>query len=150
MPTESVIYFDEHDVAVELVAHRYDVEVELEDRLAKWSTQLIPGEQIKPEDPRRWLLVRQQFPLRGRAGNDWSADILLLDQDGVPTIIEVKRADNRELRREVVGQVLDYAAALRYGGPDRIREEYEDRTSAGEGPLSGLLEFLDGGDVETF
>lgn len=55
----------------------------------------------------------------------WSADALFSDQDGLPTVVEVKRADNCELRRDVVGQVLDYAAGLRYGDPERIRREFE-------------------------
>ncbi|MFJ6899548.1 hypothetical protein [Streptomyces hokutonensis] len=37
------------------------------------------------------------------------------DADGVPTLVEVKRATDTRIRREVVGQMLDYAAnAARY------------------------------------
>ena len=43
-------------------------------------------------------------------GDRWSVDHLVIDQDAVPTLVEVKRGDNTELRREVVGQMLDYAA----------------------------------------
>ena len=32
------------------------------------------------------------------------------DQDGIPTLVEVKRGSNAQVRREVVGQLLDYAA----------------------------------------
>jgi hypothetical protein len=35
---------------------------------------------------------------------------LFLDQDGIPTLVEVKRGSNAQVRREVVGQLLDYAA----------------------------------------
>ena len=40
----------------------------------------------------------------------WSLDHLFLDQDGVPTLVEVKRASDTRGRREVVAQMLDYAA----------------------------------------
>jgi hypothetical protein len=33
-----------------------------------------------------------------------------VDQDAVPTFVEVKRSSDTRLRREVVGQMLDYAA----------------------------------------
>ena len=40
----------------------------------------------------------------------WSVDHLLLDQDAIPTLVEVKRSSDSRIRREVVGQMLDYAA----------------------------------------
>jgi hypothetical protein len=33
-----------------------------------------------------------------------------LDQDAIPAIVEVKRSTDTRIRREVVGQMLDYAA----------------------------------------
>jgi hypothetical protein len=40
----------------------------------------------------------------------WSLDHLFLDQDAVATLVEVKRSSDTRLRREVVAQMLDYAA----------------------------------------
>ena len=40
------------------------------------------------------------------------ADVLLLDQEMMPTVVEVKLARNGESRREVVGQVFDYVSSL--------------------------------------
>jgi hypothetical protein len=42
----------------------------------------------------------------------WSVDHLLADQNGVPTVVETKLVQNPEARREVIGQVLDYAPSL--------------------------------------
>jgi hypothetical protein len=39
-----------------------------------------------------------------------SLDHLFLNREGVPTLVEVKRSSNTQLRREVVAQMLDYAA----------------------------------------
>lgn len=35
---------------------------------------------------------------------------MLVDQDAVPTLVEVKRGSNPEIRRTIVGQMLEYAA----------------------------------------
>jgi hypothetical protein len=40
----------------------------------------------------------------------FSLDHLFLDQDGIPTLVEVKRSSDTRIRREVIGQMLDYAA----------------------------------------
>ncbi|MCO6480232.1 MAG: hypothetical protein J5I94_26570 [Phaeodactylibacter sp.] len=37
-------------------------------------------------------------------------DHLFVDQDAIPTLVEVKRSTDTRIRREVVGQILDYAA----------------------------------------
>lgn len=51
-----------------------------------------------------------------------SADIVLIDEDGVPTIIETKLLKNREIRREVLGQILEYITAI-YLDPDQLIEK---------------------------
>ncbi len=73
---------------------------------------LLAGEQMNPEEPRRWLLIgrEQGVPDEVGASNRWSVDHLFLDQEGVPTLVEVKRSSDTRIRREVIGQMLDYAA----------------------------------------
>jgi hypothetical protein len=73
---------------------------------------LIPGDQINPESPREWLLVGNEMPVPDpeTGGDRWSLDMLIGDQDACPTLIEVKRAADPRSRREVVAQMLDYAA----------------------------------------
>ena len=56
----------------------------------------------------------------------WSLDHLFLDQEGIPTLVEVKRSTDTRIRREVVGQMLDYAAnAVVYWPVQTIRAEFE-------------------------
>lgn len=54
----------------------------------------------------------REMPMLGDEPNTsrLSLDHLFLDQDGIPTLVEVKRGGNAQVRREVVGQLLDYAA----------------------------------------
>lgn len=78
---------------------------------------LLAGGQMTPGDPRRWLLVRREqgVPDRADSAGRWSVDHLFVDHDAVPTLVEVKRSSDTRIRREVVGQMLDYAAnGVRY------------------------------------
>jgi len=69
--------------------------------------EVIPGAQISPtqDSPPRFMLLRREMPI----GN-WSLDHLYVDQYGILTLIETKLTENPEARREVVGQIIEYAA----------------------------------------
>lgn len=82
-----------------------------------------------------------------------SLDHLFLDHDGVPTLVEVKRSSDGRIRREVIGQMLDYAAnAVVYLPVDRIRGWFEERCARdgvnGEAALADVLG--PEGNVENF
>ena len=81
-------------------------------RLIAEHPELLDGEQIRPGDPRRWILVTREQGIPDTVGSTagWSFHHLLVDQDVVPTLVKVKRSANPEVRRTVVGQMLDYAA----------------------------------------
>ncbi|MCY4417693.1 MAG: hypothetical protein OXE87_15490 [Chloroflexi bacterium] len=85
-------------------------EFETEDSLQRLIAQhpeLLAGDRMRPDDPLRWMLIRREMPIES-----WAVDLLLMDQHSCPTLVEVKRGDNREGRRAVVGQMLDYASAV--------------------------------------
>lgn len=57
------------------------------------------------------LVAREQGLADGpEAGARWSVDHLFVTREAVPVLVEVKRAPDTRLRREVIGQLLDYAA----------------------------------------
>jgi hypothetical protein len=88
----------------------------------------VAGEQMDTEAPRRWLLISREMAVPAEEGGSgrWAIDHLFLDQHGAPTLIEVKRATDSRSRREVVGQMLDYAAnAVVYWPVEDIRARYE-------------------------
>ena len=66
----------------------YGREVDLQELLASYP-DLIPGDQINSEEPRRWLLVarEQSVPSKENETGQLSLDHLFLDQDGVPTFV---------------------------------------------------------------
>jgi len=96
---------------VEMGERPYDSESVLQSLLAEYP-DLLAGDQIAPDSPRRWLLISREKAVPGEQDGAarWSLDHLFLDQDAVPTLVEVKRASDTRTRREVVAQMLDYAA----------------------------------------
>ena len=109
---------------------------------------LIAGnpELLDGDEPRRWILVRREQGIADtdEAADRWAADVLLVDQNAVPTFVEVKRGSNTELRRRVVGQMLDYAAHAPHLRVDDLREAFEQSARDGDDDpdamLAGLLE----------
>lgn len=105
----------------------YDSEDLLQTLLADYP-DLLAGDRLEPGEPRRWLLVSREagVPAEKGGGTRWSLDHLFLDQDAIPTLVEVKRSSDTRIRREVVGQMLDYAAhAAEHWSMERIRTLFE-------------------------
>ena len=104
--------------------------------------ELIDGEQVRPDDPRRWILIKREKGIAktSDAGDHWALDLLLIDQDAIPTLVEVKRGSNSEIRRKVVGQMLEYAAhATGSWAVDDIRRDFEGGPDDPEAALRDLL-----------
>lgn len=132
----------------QLIAMReqaYDSEALLQDLLARYP-HLLVGDQIDPAQPRRWLLITREASLPSEEGGSgrWAVDHLFLDQDAVPTLVEVKRSSDTRIRREVVGQMLDYAAnAVVYWPIEILRAQFETQCQRrGVDPDQELASFL--------
>ena len=115
-------------------------------RLLARFPELLVGDQIDPQDPRRWVLVKRELAIStGEVGSPtWSIDHVFLDQDGIPTLVEIKRKEDSRLRREVVGQMLDYAANCgSYWTVETLQAGFEttcrDAGKASDDVLKGLL-----------
>lgn len=73
--------------------------------------EVIAGPTTSDSKPGNLLLVRREMGVPDAGGSiAWSLDHLFLDAEGVPVVVEVKRSSDTRIRREVVGQMLDYAA----------------------------------------
>lgn len=142
------------DELVEMRESPYEAEDVLQALIARFPS-LLAGDQMGSETPRRWLLVAREaaLPDEEDGGGRWSVDHLFLDQDAVPTLVEVKRSTDTRIRREVVGQMLDYAAnGVVYWPLEQLRELFAlqcDRE--GEDPEQVVSELAgDESDVEAF
>jgi hypothetical protein len=121
-----------------LTEHRYDSESLLQGLLGRYP-DLLAGDQINEAEPRRWLLLSREagIPLEEDGADEFSLDHLFVDQDAIPTLVEVKRSSDLRIRREVVGQMLDYAAhAVAYWTGEGLRSRFE-AACAAEGRDAG-------------
>lgn len=149
---ERIYTRDEHGRLEPLEEQPFSTEDDLQALIAE-HPELLDGEQIRPGDPRRWLLItrEQGIPEVPGSGDRWSLDHLIVDQDAVPTLAEVKRGSNSEIRRTIVGQVLEYAAhaSLTWSAEELRRTFEESATHRGFDPQELLAELLQtGGDPD--
>lgn len=150
----SIFVLQDNGKLIEVREAAYDSEALLQHLLAKYPN-LLAGDQMNSDDPRRWLLVTREMAVpesEGSAGR-WSLDHLFLDQEAVPTLVEVKRSTDTRIRREVIGQLLDYAAnAVVYWPVEKVRALFEGTCeSEGTDPDEELAELLgEDGEPEHF
>lgn len=139
------IYLREKGGLVPMTEARYDAEDILQRLLAEYP-DLLAGDQMRPSEPRRWLLITREAGIPDADGGQprWSLDHLFIDQDAVPTLVEVKRSSDTRLRREVVGQMLDYAAnVVAYWPGVQLRQLFEERPRPdGVTPEDEVLQLL--------
>ncbi|WP_144440742.1 hypothetical protein [Streptomyces roseifaciens] len=103
----------------------YESEAELQDLIADHPQVLACGPLV---DSPNLILVRKEMPtpLNDESSRGLSLDHLFVDVDALPTLVEVKRANDTRIRREVVGQMLDYAAnGARYWTEKTLRDNFE-------------------------
>lgn len=124
---DGLFHIDPMGQLVSMTVAPYEAEEILQELLVT-HPDLLAGGQMTPHEPRRWTLVKREHGVPdGEAGTArWSIDHLFVDQDAVPTLVEVKRSSDTRIRREVVGQMLDYAAnGVRYWAVEELRATFE-------------------------
>jgi hypothetical protein len=140
------IYLREKVGLVPMTEARYDAEDVLQRLLADYP-DLLAGDQMRPSEPRRWLLITREAGVPDAEGGQprWSLGHLFIDQDVIPTLVEVKRSSDTRIRREVVGQMLDYAANIvAYWPGQQLRQLFEDRPRPdGASPDAEVIPLLD-------
>lgn len=108
-----IYLIQDDDRLVEMTEQAYDSEDQLQELLETYPN-LLAGDEIDRATPRRWLLISREVSLSAEEelNERWSLTHLFLDQDGIPTLVEVKRSHNQEVRQKVVGQMLEYVANI--------------------------------------
>ena len=128
----SIFVVSEDNKILELKESKYENEAIFQELIEKYPN-ILAGDQISPDNPRKWIFIAREMGVPGEdGGNDrWFLDHLFIDQDAIPTFVEVKRSSDTRIRREVVGQMLDYAAnAIKYWSIDTIRDLYEQQNKS--------------------
>jgi len=125
--TGRIFLLDNQGSLQEMPEEAYDSEELLQGLLVRYP-DLLAGDQMNRAAPRRWLLVQRETGVLDSVGGGsrWALDHLFIDQDAVPTLVEVQRGTDGRLRREVVGQMLDYAAnGLAHWPIEQLRSSFE-------------------------
>lgn len=121
------MYLVHGEELIEMTEQTYGLESHLQEWIAQHPA-LLAGDQMNTENPRRLMLIGRELgiPSELDGWGRWPIDHLFIDQDAIPTIVEAKRSSNPEIRRQVVGQMIDYAAnAVRYLPISSIRSRFE-------------------------
>jgi len=108
---DDAIYLQKEEGLLEMTEEPYEYETVLQSNLAEYP-RLLAGGQMSDAGIDRWALIGREKGVPDKQGGSdrWSADHLFVDQNKIPTIVEVKRGSNTEIRRQIVGQMLDYVA----------------------------------------
>lgn len=126
----------------------YETESILQEALARFP-DVLAGPATAGEGG-RLLLVSQEMPVLDAAGSlSMSLDHLFVDSQGVPVLVEVKRSTDTRIRREVVAQMIDYAAnAVKYWPVERLRTLVEQSAATRQENPDGVLSSAFGEDIE--
>jgi hypothetical protein len=119
----------------------YDTGSVLQQLLASYP-EVIAGSTTEGDEEPRLLLVRREVPVPSTdgGGRTWTLDHLFIDAEGVPVLVEVKRSSDTRIRREYVGQMLDYAAnAVRYWPLAVLRQWLQQRAEERSSEAGELL-----------
>lgn len=148
MSGDGIFLTSGHNLVV-LGQQPYESEAVLQQALAE-HPEVIAGPTTAGAEAGRLLLVRREMGVPNSEGgsNVWSLDHLFLDADGVPVVVEVKRSSDTRIRREVVGQMLDYAAnGVKYWPVAQLRAAVDEAAAAegatGEDRVTALRDGLD-------
>ncbi len=148
--SEQIYHLTESGQLEPMSEESFDLEDRLQELVAE-NPSLLSGEQMNPENPRRFILIGREQGIADIIGgsNRWALDHLLIDQDAIPTLVEAKRSSNSQIRREIVGQMMDYAAhATQTWNIAEIRQAFEGRVANPDAELAKILG--DEADVEEF
>jgi hypothetical protein len=149
----SGIYLRDGDELIAMREAPYEAESLLQALLAE-HPEVLAGDDTGG-GPQAWRLIRREAAVADAPGGGgrWSLDHLFLDHEGIPTLVEVKRSSDSRIRREVVGQMLDYAAnAAAHWRVEAIRAWFEAECDRrGEDAASVLVDaFETVNDADTY
>lgn len=106
-----IFHICEDGQLIEMIETPFKRETDFQE-LLKTYPNLLSINQLDNDQPCRWLEIDREIRLSAQEDvpGRMAVDHLYLDQRAIPTLVEVKRKEDTRIRREVVGQMLDYAA----------------------------------------
>ena len=121
-----IFQVDENNKLTKLNESEYLKEAVLQE-LIESHPELIPNTDFDGEES-KLILVKREMGIQDSefGSNRWSIDHLFINSIGVPVLVEIKRSTDTRIRREVIGQIFDYAAhATSYWEIEKLTEEFK-------------------------
>lgn len=114
---------------VKMPEHSYEQEADLQKLIAD-NPDLV-GRAWDDNDDNHIILIsrEQKSQVSEDDGNSFSLDLLMVDSESVPILVEVKRSTDTRIRREVVAQMLDYACRASAWSVDDLKEKFRKNNS---------------------
>lgn len=136
-----VYLMDQNAQTTELVRVRCNDENKELQQLLEKNPSLLSGEQMDPDNPREWLLVKREMsvPDPSSGAPRWAIDFFYVDQFAIPTLVECKRCDDTRSRREVIAQMLEYAANGHHYWTASEMRSHAEAAAGGAEALAGAL-----------
>lgn len=120
---DSKLYFVSDKIASVMNETKYEQEADLQE-LIKDNPELVRRSEQSPE----LYFAAKELGMSETPGSSkaFVLDLFMVDATGMPTLVEVKRSSDTRLKREVVGQLLDYATCITTCDMDAVRRSFED------------------------
>lgn len=112
------LFIVSHGAAVEMSEQVYESEDMLQ-QIVETNPHLLA--RAWSENPCRLFLIQREFEIAESGGSAYWLDHLFVAEDAVPVLVEVKRSSDTRIRREVVGQMLDYACRASAWNAEELR-----------------------------
>ena len=135
------IFFLDSNTAMKIDPEEYKGEDDLQ-AIIRDNPDVLLREQDREKD-NQLHLVKRELPLPGinEGESILRLDHFLVDNNAIPVLVEVKCVSNPQSRREVVGQMLDYAARISYYDSAELRDMYMESNHGEESPVNDSYSF---------
>ncbi len=116
----SNLYTLTNGTVARMTEHSYKTEGELQKIIADNPNILLRDADQDEANVSELFLIKREQGL-----NSLSLDHLMVDRNGVPVLVEVKRSSDTRIYREVVAQMLDYASRVSSLDVAELQSEFE-------------------------
>lgn len=129
---DNKLYLMNDGQANEMQAKKYEKEADLQ-KIIKDNPDLL-ARTMEDGTSKKLYLVKQEYSIKELeyGSISYSLDHFMVDEEGIPVLVEVKRSSDTRIKREVVAQMLDYASRASKWDIDAIKESFKDNNESSE------------------
>lgn len=129
---DNKLYLMNDGQANEMQARKYEKEADLQ-KIIKDNPDLL-ARSMEDGTCKKLYLVKQEYSIKELeyGSISYSLDHIMVDEEGIPVLVEVKRSSDTRIKREVVAQMLDYASRASKWDIEDIKESFKDNNDIPE------------------